>query len=328
MPTRPRKHLSTPTSASSLNRVLLGTLLVAAVSTAALAQEAQRVTFETSDNVTIAADYYTPKQSVEPAPMAILLHQYQSERSAWQPLIAPLHEKGFAILAIDLRGHGESGAEEHRQEVEKKDTGVFRAMEKDLLAAYEWLAKQTNVDRTRFALVGASVGCSLALDYAGNDPSVDAVVCLTPGERYMGLNSLGDVRRLYGRKLLFVATEDERKAADKLKDISEKGAKSAPQGAVASEIEIRVPEGSAHGTAMFGAVTGIERDLADWLRQAVGDMSEAPRYTGWKQKKFYKDRQGAASIQDDQLRMLTDDQEGVRRGLQGDDPPKIEVRIG
>ncbi len=328
MPTRQRMHSSTRTPTSRFRRDLLCTLLAAAISTAALAQEAQRVTFETSDNVNVVGDYYAPKQSVEPAPMAILLHQYQSDRSSWQPLIAPLHEKGFAILAIDLRGHGESGNEEHRQEVEKKDDGVFRAMEKDLLAAYGWLAKQTNVDRTRFALVGASVGCSLALDYAGNDPSVDAVVCLTPGEKYMGLNSLGDVRRLYGRKLLFVATEDERKAADKLKDIADKGAKSAPQGAAASEIEVRVPEGSAHGTAMFGTVSGIEQQLAEWLRQAVGGMSETPIYTGWKHKKFYKDRQGAASLQDDQLRMLTDEQEGTRRGLQGGDPPPIKVEIG
>ena len=40
--------------------------------------------------------------------------------------------------------------------------------------AYDWLAQQPKVDRARFALVGASVGCSVALQYAAKDRSVTA----------------------------------------------------------------------------------------------------------------------------------------------------------
>jgi hypothetical protein len=153
-------------------------------------------------------------------------------------------------------------------------------------------------------------------------------VCLTPGEKYMGLSSLGDIRRLYGRKLLFLATSDERKAADRLKDLGDKAGKTAPQGAVVSEIEVRVPEGSAHGTAMFGQVSGIEQDIAGYLGQALSETGDEPIYSGWKQKKFYKNREAAGSIKDDQLRLLNDTQEATRRGLQGGDPPPIRVEIG
>lgn len=275
------------------------------------------VTFKTSDRVEIAADYYAPKKSVEPAPMVVLLHMYNSDRSAWAPLIQPLHDSGFAILALDLRGHGANADEKLEKMAEQRDKKLFRAMEKDVYAAYEFLAKQNDVDRARFAIVGASVGCSVALRYAGNDPSVDAVVCMTPGIRYLGLTSAIDVKRMFGRKMLFLASEDERKAADELKDIGDKAGKKAKDGAKPNDIDVRiVGDGRVHGTRMFGKISGIEKQIVEYLREAVEDWSEEPVLSAWKGKKFHKaESDWAKSADPGKLRHLSDASEATRRGL-------------
>ena len=182
----------------------------------ARAIEPKPVFFETFDGVGIHADYYEPKAAPTGAPMVILLHMYRSDRTAWKPLAGPLHDAGFAVLAIDMRGQGESVTPALRERVEKRDPKLFEEVYQDIRAAYDWLAQQEGIDRSRFALVGASVGCSVSLRYAVQDRSVDAIVCLTPGLDYLGLDSRPDMKKIRGRAILMLATEDERKAAKTL----------------------------------------------------------------------------------------------------------------
>ncbi|MFH0980996.1 MAG: alpha/beta fold hydrolase, partial [Planctomycetota bacterium] len=63
--------------------------------------------FTTEDGVEILGDFYPPAAAGR-APAVILLHIYRSDRTSWRPLIPKLHEAGFAVLALDMRGHGES----------------------------------------------------------------------------------------------------------------------------------------------------------------------------------------------------------------------------
>ncbi len=226
---------------------------------------AETVTFSATDGFTLTADYYPPsKKQTGDAPFVILLHMYRSDRKAWQPLIEPLREADFAILALDLRGHGESATTETRDAVEKRDPEVFKKMQDDLRGAYDWLVTQPRIDRARFALVGASIGCSLALRYAADDCSVDAIVCLSPGLNYMQIDSAGDIRQLGGRHVLMLATPDERDAPYTLKQRA------------AQEVDVQIYDGhKAHGTNMFGAVPEMEPTIVNFLRRAVGEPSAA-----------------------------------------------------
>lgn len=304
-----------------IGRISITAAILSLVAPAVAQLKPKVVTFNTSDRVEISADYYAPRKFVEPAPMVILLHMYNSDRSAWEPLIQPLHDSGFAILAVDLRGHGANADEKLKKMAEQRDKTLFRAMEKDVYAAYGFLARQNDVDRARFAIVGASVGCSVALRYAGSDPSVDAVVCMTPGLRYLGLTSAIDLKRMFGRKMLFLASEDERKAADQLKETGDKAGKKAKDGAKPSEIEVRiVGEGRVHGTRMFAEISGIEQQIVEYLRDAVGLSSEGPVYSAWKDKKFHKpESDWAKSVDPDKVRHLSDASEATRRGLKSDE---------
>jgi len=169
----------------------------------ALGQSPEKVRFATSDGVNIVAEYVAPKDRA--APVVMLLHMYRSDRTSWRPLIPKLHEAGFAVLALDMRGHGESvepAAMTLAKRALGRDEALFQQMYEDVKAGYAFLAQRPEVDLTRFAIIGASVGCSVAIDYAGRDRSVDVVICLSPGEHYLGVDSTRDIRTYFGTSIL------------------------------------------------------------------------------------------------------------------------------
>jgi pimeloyl-ACP methyl ester carboxylesterase len=229
----------------------------------ALADGRQEVRFTTEDGVEIVADFVPARQ--DRSPVVILLHMYSSDRRAWRPLVDALHDSDIAVLAIDLRGHGQSiepTSMDLRRRVEKRDEELFRGMHRDVFAAYEWLSRHISVDMSRLGLVGASVGCSVALDYAARDRSVDAVVAMTPGENYLGVDSrrhIGQIANQGRRAVLLLATEEERKDCDALGKIDEY-----------ATVRIVGP-GRVHGTHMFGKIEGIEEQIVEFLIGQLGD---------------------------------------------------------
>jgi pimeloyl-ACP methyl ester carboxylesterase len=272
---------------------------------AALAGEPQRVSFQAADGVRIAADYLAPRSAQRGgAPIVILLHMYRSDRTAYAPLIAPLHEAGFAVLAIDLRGHGESATTETRDAVLRRDPAIFRKMQDDVRGAYDWLAQQPSVDRARFALVGASVGTSVALQYAAKDRSVDAIVGLSPGLNDMGLDSAGELHQITGRKILLLATEDERDAPYTLQK-------------QAVDVQVRIDQDhQAHGTDLFGVVPGIEREIVRFLKAGVGEPTATTVYGSIKRNIYHEASSGwLKEIAPTNLRYYSSPQEAESRGL-------------
>ena len=269
--------------------------------------------FATEDGVQIVGDYY-PAAAQGPAPAVVLLHIYRSDRGAWRPLVPALHNAGFAVLAIDMRGHGEStqpSSMQLRRRVIERDTAVFNDMHKDVAAAYGWLAKKPKVDLSQWGLIGASVGCSVALDYVTRDRSVDSVVCLTPGEKYLGVDSVEDVRRIAGRSILLLATEGERKDSDILGRAN------------ASAMVRIVGPGVVHGTQMFGRVEGIEDRIAAFLAghvlRGTGDKPVAASIRG--NEYFAVGSANDIKLDAKDRRLFSSVEEARARGLTGPDSP-------
>ncbi len=277
---------------------LLGALPLAA-------DEPRPLWFKAADGMRIAGDYFPPAQTPRGgAPIVILLHMYRSDRTAWVPLVRPLNAAGFAVLSIDLRGHGESATTETREAVVNRDRATFRDMQNDLRGAYDWLVEQPGIDRARFALVGASVGGSLALQYAAKDRSVDAVVCLSPGLDYMGLDSAGDVRQITGRRLLMLATEDERDAPYTLQAQSE-------------DVQVHIfTEHTAHGTEMFGVVPDVEKKIVEFLKAEVGEPTTTTVYGSIERNVYHEHDSGwLKQISPTNLRYYSSPAEAEARGL-------------
>lgn len=279
--------------------------------------KAQRVTFETAEKVPVQlVATYVPAETTarnRRAPIVLLLHMYGEDRSKFDPLVPVLHDAGFAVLALDLRGHGESvepASLKLKEKMEDRDPRLFRDMGKDVEAAYRWLARRADVDPGRFALVGASVGASVALEYAVRDKSVDALVLMTPGLDYLGLDSRPSARKFSDRPVLVLTAEEEKTAADDLaRDMA--GAK----------VKIVGPRPTGehsmalHGTRMLGKAAGVEKTIASFLVEAVGKPSESPVVASMVGEVYYEPGSNAADrLSLENLRTFSSAAEAEARG--------------
>ncbi|MEM8885462.1 MAG: alpha/beta fold hydrolase [Planctomycetota bacterium] len=218
---------------------------------------AERVTFQTSDDVQIVGTWQSGGKD---APTVICLPMYRSVRQTYKPLAGPLLLKGMNLLALDLRGHGES-TPGLAPGVQKRDPALFQAMHLDVRAAIDWCVRVKKCDPTRIALIGASVGCSVAVDAARRYPGdVRAVVLLTPGANYLGVNTLEHLKEWRGtRSLTFVSTE-EKATSQPVMDALDRfdGAN-----------YMVVPGKRIHGTRMLGKVNQIEELIANFLESSL-----------------------------------------------------------
>ena len=250
-----------------LSRPALIAAVVAIVASPAFAHEPIPVKYTTEDGVQIVGDYWTPIRSRENAPAIILLHMYKSDRTAWsRDMIIALEYAGFAILRIDMRGHGESTKPEDmslEQKVQSRDAELFNAMHKDVAGAMKWLAGRKEVDTSKVVLAGASVGCSVALDYAQRDKSIKAVALMSPGSNYLGIDSIAHIKKYGQRPLLMLTSQEERgRGFDQLSE-------EAKSSGVKLEAEV-FDQSGIHGTGMFGKVEKVENKIADFLKKQVG----------------------------------------------------------
>ncbi|RMH01199.1 MAG: hypothetical protein D6702_12060 [Planctomycetota bacterium] len=200
------------------------------------------------------------------APALVLLPMYRGAKEDWTPLLGALHERGIAALALDPRGHGESrtgpDGEDLAARVAARDPELFRAMWRDAAAGVDWLVARGHRPE-RIGLLGASVGCSVAIDAARRDPRLRVVGTLTPGRNYLGVPTLEHLRDWGDRRLLVVAGGDE--WANGAGPIV-----AALAGRDGSSVTFwRLPERGVHGTRMFGRVAGIENRLAAWFAAAL-----------------------------------------------------------
>ena len=166
---------------------------------------AETVKFKTKGGVQLVGELH----EVGPgAPTVICIPMFRHEKETYRPLVDPLARVGINTLLLDTRGHGQS-APELRRFAEGRDPKLFNAMHHDVAAAIDYLAERKRIDTTRIGLIGASVGCSVAVDATVRHPGrVRAVVLLTPGN-YLGVPTLEHLRNWRGTSILVVTSTDE-----------------------------------------------------------------------------------------------------------------------
>ena len=105
----------------------------------------------------------------ERAPALVVMHGWGGNAGMMLPLAAPLHDRGYALLLVDARCHGQS------------DDDSFASLPRfaeDIDAALAWLAGQPEVDAARLGVIGHSVGAGAALLAASRRRDLRAVVSL------------------------------------------------------------------------------------------------------------------------------------------------------
>lgn len=159
----------------------------------------QKVSFLTDDGVLIIGTYYSPSSSHQTTTKAvILLHMLGRDRNDWNTFASTLSNRsnGFAVLSIDLRGHGESINQNGNTISFQSFTPVdFNKMVLDVKAAKHFLVIQKHISPNNIAIVGASIGANIGLKYAASDPSIRTIVLLSPGLDYKGVTTSDSVRK-------------------------------------------------------------------------------------------------------------------------------------
>ncbi len=138
-------------------------------------------TFTTEDGVKIFADYYEGEGEEPPA--VILLHMRGKDRKSWNPVIDGIVEKGYTVLALDMRGHGKS-TKKGEETLNYEDFGTeggpsWWECKEDVHAAREFLIGK-GIDKGGIAVIGASVGCTIGVYYAAEDSGVKGLILLSP----------------------------------------------------------------------------------------------------------------------------------------------------
>jgi len=227
----------------------LTVLLIAAAMTLVHARP-QRVSFRTEDGVTIAAVWYEP--SFSPAPAVVLVHMLQRSKRDWEGLATRLAGAGIGVLAIDLRGHGDSS-----QAPSSAESG-YADMLQDVRAARRFLAMRSDVIPSRIGIAGASLGANLAA-LAAADGAFASVALLSPSLDYRGLRIEAAVRKYGSKPMLLVSSDDDPYARRSALDLQKTGASR----------ELLSLVGAGHGTNMLSRSYELPQVLVGFFRRTL-----------------------------------------------------------
>jgi len=216
----------------------------------------EKITFKTKDGVTITGNYF--KSQIKDSPVFILLHMMPATKESWNEFASIIQKNGYAALAIDLRGHGEST---DRNGVlldykEFKDEEHRRSMN-DIASAKDFLAGQNDINMSRIAIVGASIGANLALWQASIDKGVRLIILLSPGLNYRGILA-DELAPKFKGNVYILASEGDTKAVDS----SRKLATLFP-----GKTKLEILKGDLHGTNMFDQE--IMNGLLKWAFERI-----------------------------------------------------------
>jgi len=210
-----------------------------------------KVNLTTTDGANIVGSYVqaqNPKNTV-----VLLLHQLRRDKSIWNVLIEKLSTAGFSSLAIDFRGHGESG-EGHWEDFTEED---FKAMIKDVEAAGKYLRERHPT--ANIAVVGSSIGANMALNYAANN-NVSSVVLLSPGQDYHGITTEGSASGFSKPLFMTASSDDANESVEAVQRIS--SLVTTPQ----DLLKIVTYTDAGHGVDMFSKHPDLQDQIVKWLR--------------------------------------------------------------
>jgi pimeloyl-ACP methyl ester carboxylesterase len=136
---------------------------------------------ETFDLVKLQASLEMPSGVPAPIPAILLLHGYGENRAVWNDFKTTLLSRGWAVMTLDLRGHGDSNTKNNLPITPSKDWRTSpHEFPLDLDAAVTWLKTQTRINSNKIAVIGVDVGANLALIASGKFQQVRTVVAVNP----------------------------------------------------------------------------------------------------------------------------------------------------
>jgi len=175
------------------------------------------------------------------AKAVILLHELYTNRSSWKPLVQPLLDAGFKVLAIDLRGYGKT-----------KGKINWKNAQTDTVEWANWLKAQPGVQSIE--LVGSSMGANLALNGCAAISGCTGAVAISPGLNYFGVKTTDAVQA--GFPALIVYADRDTYPKNDVPKMQELGS---------DHLEILLYSGRTHGMGLFKEHDDLAGSIVTWL---------------------------------------------------------------
>ena len=174
------------------------------------------LTYRTDDVHPVPAILSIPS-GIARSPAALLLHGYSSRKEVMAgPVGRALLAHGIASLAIDLPLHG-TRADPLQAQSARNPLNMMQLWRQgidDARLGIHYLQARAEIDRSRIAIVGYSMGAFLSVVIAADEPAIRAVVLAAGGDlpqdtpfsavARMVADPVRAIRRLDGRPLLMV----------------------------------------------------------------------------------------------------------------------------
>lgn len=230
---------------------LLTIILIASIIATAQPLPTHQTITLTRDSATLTADFHPADDS---APVILLLHMLNSNRSAYDPLIPDLLDAGYSILNIDLRGHGASGG--------PRDWDL--AISDVALGWTGWLAENNHLSESGLAIIGGSIGANVALISCAQVDVCSGAIALSPGLDYRGVKpEAALVDGLADRAALLVASQNDASSSTAIRQmfLNAKG-----------DVTARIYRGRAHGTRLFDSeYDSVSALILNWLAETFAE---------------------------------------------------------
>jgi pimeloyl-ACP methyl ester carboxylesterase len=167
----------------------------------------EEIRLEAQDGLELVGLYFAPElaEDAESAPAVLLMHHSGSVKESFIDFIPLLHDAGYAVLTVDLRGHGETGGRVD-WDIAMDDTDRWLT----------WLSEQENVDPQAMSIVGASIGGDLGLNVMAIDERVQTIVVLSPSVEVQGITTDDAVEAIGDRPIFLVGGDGDAAAVEAL----------------------------------------------------------------------------------------------------------------
>jgi alpha-beta hydrolase superfamily lysophospholipase len=218
----------------------------------------QLFSVNTKDSVILKSDIYSPINIGSDKKVVLLLHMLGHNRRDYDALISPLTSLGFEVIALDLRGHGQSTKRLDATSIDYKtfDQSAWAKLPNDIEKVIDQIIERDG-QNTKIYIIGASIGANTAAIVGAKCASVPAVILLSPGLDYKGLKTEAALAQ-FKKPAFIVASKDDEYSFDssnKLKSIDNK------------LFTLKALDNAGHGTDMLMNDQSLMAAVVDWLKK-------------------------------------------------------------
>jgi pimeloyl-ACP methyl ester carboxylesterase len=170
------------------------------------AEGQKKVTFPSSDGLTITADLYLKDKDL---PFILLFHQGNYSRGEYKEIAPKLLNLNYNCLSVDLRSGGKVNFIENETSLDAIGKNISRTMldaRTDIQAAIQYSGEYNDHP---VVLFGSSYSASLSLVVANKNARVKAVVAFSPGEFFLPVLAVSDALTGFNKKAFIAVTHAE-----------------------------------------------------------------------------------------------------------------------